>query len=134
MARSARQVDGAGQAHQHPAAHVRGAGRKRRHEAAQAACAQDVVGKVLGAEVADAADAEHGDQLDGEHDRRWVVSVELLGVSYAYVVPVGFYGALARDQLRRPLAFHAMVISCALPPAAAVLVLMACSWHSAARS
>ena len=61
-------VDGARQAHQQPAAHVGGAGREGGDEAAQAASAQDVVGQVAGGPVAQPADEQHGNQVDGKHD------------------------------------------------------------------
>ena len=78
----ARHIDRARQAHEQPAAHVRGAGRQRGDEAAQAAPAQDVVRQVLGAQVAQGADAQHRHQVDGEHDRRRVVPGKLHDVHY----------------------------------------------------
>ena len=70
------QVDGAGQAHQQPAAHVGGAGRQRSNEAAEAATTQNVVGQVLGTGIAKPANAEHGHQVDGEHDRGGIAPVQ----------------------------------------------------------
>ncbi|MOA10695.1 hypothetical protein D3C78_1305970 [compost metagenome] len=49
--RDAGQEDGARQAHQQPAAHIRCAGRERGHHAAQATTAQNVVVKVIGCPV-----------------------------------------------------------------------------------
>ena len=61
-------VYGAGQAHQQPATHVGGAGGQCGHETAQAAAAQDVVGQVAGGPVAEPADQQHADQVNGKHD------------------------------------------------------------------
>ncbi|MNQ74014.1 hypothetical protein D3C85_887620 [compost metagenome] len=66
------QVDRAGQAHQQPATHVGGTGGQRGDEAAQAASAEDVVGKVVGGAIGNEADQHHGRNVDHEGDQRRV--------------------------------------------------------------
>ncbi|MNE84987.1 hypothetical protein D3C80_1819390 [compost metagenome] len=65
----AREVDGARQAHQQPAAHVGGTGGKRGNHTAQAAPAKDVVGKVIGGAIGGEADQHHCRDVDHEGDR-----------------------------------------------------------------
>ena len=65
----ARRVDGAGQAHEQPAARVGGPGAERRDERGQSSPAEHVVVEVDGLVVAPEADGDHGPQVDDHrHD------------------------------------------------------------------
>ena len=70
----ARHVDGARQAHQQPAAHVRGTGRERGHHAAEAAATEDVIGKVVGGAIGHEADQYHCCDVDHERDQGWITN------------------------------------------------------------
>ena len=60
------QVDRARQTHQQPATHVGGPGRERGDEAAKAAATENIVCQIARREIAEPADQQHAEQVEGK--------------------------------------------------------------------
>ena len=72
--RQAGHVDGTWQAHQQPAAHVGSTSRQGCDHAAEAATAEDVIGKVVGGAIGHEADQHHCCDVDHKRDQGWITN------------------------------------------------------------
>ena len=73
-------IDGGGQTHQHPRAHVRGAGGQGGHPGAHLAATQEVglIAAVLGTDKEINTDAQHEHQINNKYDRLSIKSHDSL--------------------------------------------------------
>ncbi|MNH25318.1 hypothetical protein D3C79_853060 [compost metagenome] len=83
--RQTRHIDGARQAHQQPAAHVRGTSRKRGYHATEAAATEDVVGKVIGGAIGHEADHHHCCDVDHKGDRDWIAKTHCCALAFVFM-------------------------------------------------